>query len=142
MSNFKRKRIIMFILLLVSIFSVSLSGPVPQAQAGIWDWMNDISELPSDFNELQSKYDQIEKNLKASQEQYENMMKQLNTENEQLRLKNDQLSERILLLEKENQLQQQRMSWIIKTALTLVGLLVFFFVVTRVMRIMVWRRSH
>lgn len=141
MLNYQRKGIFIFLFILIVLFTISLSGPLPRANAGLWDWVNDISELPSNINDLQSKYDQIEQSFKASQEQSEKIMQQLNLENGQLRLKNDQLSERLLLLEKENEQQQKHVSWFIKGTLTVIGLFLFSFVATRVLRVMVWRRS-
>jgi regulator of replication initiation timing len=140
--NFWRKGRFMFLGILFLLFFVSLSGPVPQAHAGFWDWVTGVSELPSDFNELKSKYDQIEQNLNASKEHYETVMQQLNIENEQLRLKNEQLTERLLLLEEEDQQQKKHVRRIVQGTLTLIGLLLLCFAVTRVLRVMVWRRNR
>ncbi|OPA74006.1 hypothetical protein BVG16_24925 [Paenibacillus selenitireducens] len=140
--NFRGKRNYSFIWILMVLFAISISGPVPQAHAGFWDWVTGVSELPSDFNELKSKYDQIEQNLNASKEHYETVMQQLNIENEQLRLKNEQLTERLLLLEEEDQQQKKHVRLIIQGTLTLIGLLLLCFAVTRVLRVMVWRRNR
>jgi len=139
--KYQRRGILIFLSMLIVLFTINLAGPLPRAQAGLWDWVSGISELPTDVNDLKSKYEQIEQSFKASQEQSEKIMQQLNQENEQLRLKNDQLSERIQLLEAENLQQQKHVSWFIKGTLTFIGLLLFSFVATRVIRIMVWRRS-
>ncbi|TCZ76545.1 hypothetical protein E0485_13155 [Paenibacillus albiflavus] len=141
MLKYQRKGILIFLSILIVLFTINLAGPLPRAHAGLWDWMTGISELPSDVSDLKSKYDQIEQSFKANQEQYEKVMQQLNLENEQLRFKNDQLSERVQLLEAENLQQQKHVSWFIKGTLTFIGLLLFSFVATRVIRIMVWRRS-
>ena len=140
--NFRKKSGFMILGILFLLFAASTSGPIPQAHAGFWDWVNGVSELPSDFNELRSKYDQLEQNLNASKEQYDSVMKQLNMENEQLRQKNEQLMDRLLLLEEEDQKQKQRVRWIIQGTLTIIGLLVLSFAVTRILRVIVWRRNR
>jgi len=115
-------------------------GPVSQAQAGWFDWMKGISEVPSDVDQLKSKYEEMEQSLLDTQQRYQEMTSQLNAENEALRLQNEQLTQRLLLLEEQELQQKQRTSRITTMILTGAGLLVLYFILTRIMRVFVWRR--
>ncbi|MGZ9583958.1 hypothetical protein [Paenibacillus marinisediminis] len=124
-----------------------LSGPVPQAQAGIWNWITGISEVPSEVEQLKSKYDEIEQTLTNTQQtlsntqkEYQTLTSQLNAENAALKEQNEQLSKRILLLEEQEMKQKLRTKRITTTVLTGAGLLLLYFALTRVMRVIVWRR--
>ncbi|TVX91718.1 hypothetical protein [Paenibacillus agilis] len=116
--------------------------PAPSAQAGLWDWMEGISEMPKEFNELKGQYDQMEQSLKDSQQRYHEMTDKLNGENDQLRKQNEELMNRLLLLEEQELKQKQQVRRIFITIATAVGLLMLYFVMTRVMRVMVWSRHR
>ncbi|WP_028593382.1 hypothetical protein [Paenibacillus assamensis] len=131
--------------MLCAMFIVSVilfCYPAPSAQAGLWDWMEGISEMPKEFNELKGQYNQMEQSLKDSQQRYQEMTDKLNGENDQLRQQNEQLMNRLLLLEEQELKQKQQVRKIFITIATGVGLLLLYFVLTRVMRVMVWSRHR
>lgn len=114
--------------------------PLPRAEAGLWDWVTGISDVPSEVDELKSQYTKMEQSLVETQQRYEEMTSQLNAENDSLRSQNEQLQARILHLEEQELKQKQQRSRILNTVLTGVGLLIGYFLLTRLLRVLVWRR--
>lgn len=117
-----------------------LYGPAPQADAGLWDWVTGISEVPSEVETLKSNYEQMQQSLVETQQNYQDMTSRLNMENAELQQKNEQLTERILMLEEQEVKQKLRTNRILTTAIAAALLLVLYFLLTRLLRVLVWRR--
>lgn len=135
-----KKYINMMTIAVILLISTLSAGPIPRAQAGVWDWVTGISEVPSEVDELKSQYTKMEQSLVETQQRYEEMTSKLNAENEALRTQNEQLQARLLQLEEQDQKQKQQRNRILNTVLTAVGLLIGYFLLTRVLRVLVWRR--
>lgn len=128
-------------LAVIVMICLLFSGPVPRAEAGLWDWVTGITEVPSEVDELKSQYTKMEQSLVETQQRYEEMTSQLNAENASLRSQNEQLQARILHLEEQELKQKQQRNRIYNTILTGVGLLIGYFLLTRLLRVLVWRRQ-
>jgi len=127
----------------VIVLSIGLLlGPAPAAHAGFWDWVNGVKEIPSEVDELKSKYTQIEESFKKSREQYETVSNQLMQENEQLRVQNEALTSRLQMLEEQELRQKERMNWIIRGIIIAASAIVLLFIMTRVTRVLFWRRHR
>ncbi|WP_195574218.1 hypothetical protein [Paenibacillus sp. 1001270B_150601_E10] len=143
------------LMLLPLVLVISLGSP-SSAEAGWWDWLTGIKQIPSEFDELKSKYDQMEQSFQETQEKYKEMTDKFRSETDMLRAQNDQLLEqnselkkynqemtdRLLLLEQRDQAQRQQTKRIVTVVMVAIGLLVLYFVLTRVLRVLVWERRR
>jgi len=148
MKSISNYKIIAYIGIFVLCIGLLL-GPAPAAHAGFWDWVSGVKEIPSDVDELKSKYNQMEESFQKSREQYEAYSNQLMQENEQLRVQGEQLraqnealTSRLQLLEEQDLRQKERMKWIIRGIVIAASIIALFFIMTRVTRVLFWRRHR
>lgn len=151
----QRMRPLQLLLLIPLMFVLGLGAPA-HVQAGFWDWVTGVSEIPSEFDKLKGKYEQMERSLQETQDKYNEMTDKFRTETDMLRAQNDQLLEqnselqkynkemadRLMLLEERDQLQRQQTKRIVTVVMVAIGLLVLYFILTRVMRVLVWQRKR
>ena len=141
MKSISNYKIIAYIGIFVLCIGLWL-GPASAAHAGFWDWVSGVKEIPSDVDELKSKYTQMEESFQKSREQYETVSNQLMQENEQLRVQNETLTSRLKLLEEQDLRQKERMKWIIRGIMIAASIIALFFIMTRVTRVLFWRRHR
>lgn len=130
--------------------------PVSTAQAGFVDRIKDIYGMPEQLGQLQEQYNytkqaleqnlaQLEETLKQSEEaarRYQETEDRLLQENEQLRSRNERLEELIGRWEAAERSQERRTRQVVATAMTAAGLVLLYFVLTRLVRVAVWRRNR
>ena len=130
--------------------------PLPSVEAGFVERIKDIYGLPEQLGQLQEQYDetkqaleqsrvQLEETLQRSEDavqRYQEAQEQLLKENEQLRERNTQLEQLIARLEDAERAKAARTRQIVTTAMTAAGLVLLYFVLTRLIRVAVWRRNH
>lgn len=133
-----------------------LVPPVSTVHAGFVDRIKDIYGMPEQLGQLQEQYNntkqaleenraQLEETLKRSEEaaqRYQETEERLRQENEQLRARNERLEELIGKWEAAERAQERRTRQIVTTAMTAAGLVLFYFVLTRLVRVAVWRRNR
>ncbi|MFB6364217.1 coiled-coil domain-containing protein [Paenibacillus elgii] len=133
-----------------------LTLPWPVAQAGFLDRVKDIYDMPEQIGQLQNQYNETKQELERNREQLETTLKRseeaaeqykateqrLKEENSELRSRNEQLEQLIRRLEEAEQASAKRTRQIVRTALTGVLLVVLYFVLMRVIRLVVWRRNR
>ncbi|MBD0383619.1 coiled-coil domain-containing protein [Paenibacillus sedimenti] len=136
---------------IVFVFVVLLICMVPAAsiQASWLDRMKEIYQLPDNIEQIQKDYeatkqeldeqkDKLSEAIARSQETEERLLAQ----NQALQKENELLQHRLkameqLALDKEN--RNRKITYVAATA---VGLLLFYFVLGRVFRFMVWRKNN
>ncbi|MCZ8523194.1 MULTISPECIES: hypothetical protein [Paenibacillus] len=128
---------------------LALLLPWPAAEAGIVDRVKDIYGMPERVEELQKQYDAAQEELDATVKRSEETIRvfrenqeQLREENEELRGRNARLEEAIGQLEAAEQAQAERGRKITRTALAAGGFVVLYFVLMRVVRLVLWRRTR
>ncbi|WP_127588476.1 hypothetical protein [Paenibacillus koleovorans] len=141
-------------LLFVVACAFSLVMPPAPAQAGFFDSVKGFFQLPGEVDRLQEQYDATKQRLdeaakqldnaakdsKEALEQYKSLEQKLLQENDRLARQNEQLQQAILDLqqsEQERSLKYRRTITMIGTA---AGLIVLYFVLGRVMRIVLRSR--
>ncbi|MBN3522304.1 hypothetical protein [Paenibacillus apiarius] len=129
-------------LILLLFFSMMFLVPSPSAHAG---FLQKLSELPADFEQMKQQYEETRQSLEEAKRQSDAMQQQLQAENESLRQQNEQLLKRIDQWEQkdvEAKLQEKlQFRRIVITVCTGIGLVVLYIILTRVLRIFVWRRT-
>lgn len=128
---------------------LSVLMPWPSAQAGFVDRVKDIYGMPEKVEELQQQYDaaqeELDASVKRSEEtirQFRQTQEQLLQENQELRSRNARLEEAIGQMEAAERAGAERSRRITRTALAAGGLVVLYFVLMRVVRLAVWRRTR
>ncbi|WP_211234340.1 hypothetical protein [Paenibacillus taiwanensis] len=138
---YKRTKAILLLMFMFTGLAFAF-GAVPQAEAGFWDWVTGVTEIPSEVEQLRSKYDEMEQSIIKSEQHYKEATDRLASDNEKLRGQNEQLMQRILQLETKDLEQRQQVRRIATVVITGIGLLLLYFVLTRVLRVMVWQRRR
>ncbi|AEI45442.1 hypothetical protein [Paenibacillus mucilaginosus] len=123
--------------------------PWPAAEAGFMDRVKDIYGMPERVEELQQQYDDAQEELDASVKRSEETIRkfqqtqeQLLRENQELKSRNARLEEAIGQMEAAERAEAERNRRITRTALAAGGLVVLYFVLMRVVRLAVWRRTR
>ncbi|UKS26798.1 hypothetical protein LOZ80_35935 [Paenibacillus sp. HWE-109] len=122
--------------------------PASAAQASWLDRMKEIYQLPENVEQIQKDYDatkqqledqkdKLAESIKRSQETEERLLGQ----NDTLKKENEQLQERIKAMEQIALDKDKRNRKIMYMVVTAVLLVVFYFVLGRVFRLIVWRRQ-
>ncbi|UHA74194.1 hypothetical protein [Paenibacillus sp. 481] len=114
------------------------SSPV---QAGFWSNLWGITEIPDDVNQLKKSYEDTRKALEETQRQSEEVQKRLASENEKLREQNEQLMQRLSLIEQQNEQKHTFTRRVAITVMVAIGLGLLYFALTRLFRVLVWRRN-
>ncbi|MCE5173586.1 hypothetical protein LQV63_30620 [Paenibacillus profundus] len=137
----KRERLALWLSMLL-FFSIMFLVPSPSAHAG---FLQKLSELPADFDKMKQQYEETRQSLEDAKRQSDAMQQQLQAENESLRQQNEQLLQRIDQWEQkdvEAKLQEKlQFRRIMITVFTGIGLVLLYIIMTRVLRIFVWRRT-
>ncbi|MDQ0902167.1 MULTISPECIES: hypothetical protein [unclassified Paenibacillus] len=122
--------------------------PASAVQASWLDRVKDIYQLPENVEQIQKDYeatkqqledqkDKLSEAIRHSQETEERLLGQ----NETLKRENEQLQERLKAMEQVALDKEKRNRKLTYMAVTAVLLVLFYFVLGRVFRFMVWRRQ-
>ncbi|MBP1990877.1 hypothetical protein [Paenibacillus eucommiae] len=132
-----------------------VQSTAPEANAGFFDRVKDIYQLPDNFQDLQQEYLDTKQELQDQKdklvEQAENLEQvlqsskeaeeRLNAQNRQLQEQNESLQERLKLMEQNAADKAARNRKIAVMIGTAVALILFYFVAGRLFRVIVWRRQ-
>jgi septal ring factor EnvC (AmiA/AmiB activator) len=145
------------------LIGVVLISPIPTAEANFFDTIKDIYHLPKDVQNLQNQYEEAKKSYDETKQQVEDQKQQLEEQKAQLiaaaqqaRKTEEQLTQQNQELQAHNSELQTRLQtmeevvsskdkWIqrIKVAgITLVSLVLLYFILGRLFRVFIWRRNN
>ncbi|MGG1553860.1 hypothetical protein [Paenibacillus ferrarius] len=153
-SAFQRWYLGLAVCALVAI--AGLFGPASSAQASFFDRIKDIYQLPSNVEQIQKDYDAAKQQLEEQkgkideqQEKLSEAMRQsketeekLLSQNDALKQENEQLQARLKAMEELAQNKEKRNRKITTMILTVIGLVIGYFVIGRVVRFVLWRNRR
>ncbi|KQX44722.1 hypothetical protein [Paenibacillus sp. Root444D2] len=130
------------------VIMVGFMYPASAVQASWLDRVKDIYQLPENVEQIQKDYettkqqledqkDKLSKAIRHSQETEERLLGQ----NETLKKENEQLQERLKAMEQIALDKEKRNQKLTYMAVTAVLLIIFYLVLGRVFRFIVWRRQ-
>ncbi|MNE42468.1 hypothetical protein D3C80_1365940 [compost metagenome] len=126
-------------LILVLLCGGLLFGGAKPAQAGYWnDLVNgvkELSQLPSEVNELKENYDATVDKLEETQGELENFRRQ----NEELMERNRELAATVSSLSEAQQIRDTNAQKTRVILLTGLGLFIGYFIMLRIIRLMLRR---
>ncbi|WNR45171.1 hypothetical protein [Paenibacillus roseipurpureus] len=133
-------------MVLISLIGLLYAAPV--AHASLLDRVKDIYQLPGHVEQIQKDYeatkqeladqkDKLAEAVKQSQEIEDRLLRQ----NEDLKKDNAQLQERLKAMEQIARDKDQRNRKILYMVITAAALVVGYFLLGRVFRLIVWRRQ-
>jgi septal ring factor EnvC (AmiA/AmiB activator) len=147
---------------LAVLIGIILIFPPATAEANFFDTIKDIYHLPKDVENLQNQYEEAKKSYDETKQQVEDQKQQLEEQKNQLlestrkaKETEDQLTQQNKELQDHNNELQTRLQameesvsskdkWIHRikvTGITLVSLVVLYFVLGRLFRVFIWRRN-
>lgn len=129
--------------------TAALLQPYTTAEAGVLDRVKDMYQLPEHVESIQKEFDATKQQLEEQKnklaetvQQSKEAMDMLQSQNKQLMEQNEALVNRIQLMEQtelDKKLQSRKMTTIVITGLLLI---IGYFVIGRLIRILVWRRQR
>ncbi|MNQ81745.1 hypothetical protein D3C85_967790 [compost metagenome] len=144
----KRHRIVIGQAVVVLMISIGFLYLAPTAQASLLDQVKGIFQLPSNVEQIQKDYESTKQQLEEQKDKLSEVVRQsqevqdrLLSQNEALKQDNEQLQERLKAMEQialDKDKRNQKITYMVITAAALV---VGYFLLGRVFRIIVWRRK-
>lgn len=135
----------------VMVVCISLIGfqyAAPTANASLLDRVKDIYQLPGHVEQIQKDYEATKQELEVQKDKLAEAVKQsqeienrLMRQNEDLKKDNAQLQERLKAMEQIALDKDKRNRKIIYMVVTAAALVVGYFLMGRVFRLIVWRRQ-
>jgi hypothetical protein len=168
MSNFKdhpiRSRFLWFgQVCIAALIGIVLLLPISTAEANFFDTIKDIYNLPKDVENLQKQYEEAKKSYDETKQQVEEQKqlledqknqllaasqkaleteKRLAQQNKELQDHNDELLTRLQAMEETVSSKDKWIHRIKVTGITLVSMVVLYFVLGRLFRVVIWRRNN
>lgn len=134
--------------LAILMIVIGLTLPAPVAHASWLDRIKDIYQLPSNVEQIQKDYEATKQQLEEQKDklsdavkQSQEMQERLISQNEALQKDNQQLQERLKAMEQIAQDKDKRNRKITYMVITVAALVVGYFLLGRVFRLIVWRRK-
>jgi septal ring factor EnvC (AmiA/AmiB activator) len=148
---------------IAALIGIVLLLPPATAEANFFDTIKNIYNLPKDVENLQSQYEEAKKSYDETKQQVadqklqlEEQRKQLLEEAQKARDTEEQLTQQNKVLQNNNNELQTRLQameetvsskdkWIHRikvTGITLVSLVVLYFILGRLFRVFIWRRNN
>jgi septal ring factor EnvC (AmiA/AmiB activator) len=141
--------------LLAALIGIVCFFPVSIAKANFFDTIKNIYNLPKDVENLQKQYEEAKKSYDETkllvEEQKQQLLEvtrkaqetedRLIAQNKELQANNDAFKTRIKAMEEAVSSKDKWIQRIKTTGITLVVLVVLYFVIGRVFRVMIWRRN-
>lgn len=145
------------------LLGVLLLFPVPTAEANFFDTIKDIYHLPKDVENLQKQYEEAKKSYDETKQQVEEQKQQMKEQKNQLieearkaRETEDRLTQQNQELQDHNKELQTRLQtmeetvsskdkWIQRikvTGITLVMMVLLYYILGRLFRVFIWRRNN
>ncbi|NRF93922.1 hypothetical protein HQN89_23590 [Paenibacillus frigoriresistens] len=120
--------------------------PASAVQASWLDRVKDIYQLPENVQQIQKDYETTKQQLEDQKDKLSEAIRHSQEErllgqNETLKRENEQLQERLKAMEQVALDKDKRNRKLTYMAVTAVSLVVFYFVLGRVFRFIVWRRQ-
>jgi septal ring factor EnvC (AmiA/AmiB activator) len=133
------------------------------AEANFFDTIKDIYNLPKDVENLQKQYEEAKKSYDETKQQVEEQRQQLEDQskqllesvqkaqeteerlaqqNKELQDHNDELLTRLQAMEETVSSKDKWIHRIKVTGITLVSMVVLYFVLGRLFRVVIWRRNN
>ena len=150
-------------LILVVLMGITLMFPISQVKANvILDRILDIYQLPGNVENLQKQYEETKQQYEETKQKFtetkqqmeeqkekllETTRKALETEqlllnqNRQLESNNKVLQERVKVMEQLVQAKDKRFRLYKNIAITLIALLILYFLGGRLFRVLIWQRN-
>jgi DNA repair ATPase RecN len=164
MKQQNRARMLGFGQVLIAILAgIILLFPTSNVEANFFDTIKDIYHLPQDVQNLQNQYDEAKKSYEDTKQQVEEQKqqldvqskqllesiqkaqeteKQLTQQNKELQDHNSELQIRLQAMEETVSSKDKWIHRIKVTGITLVSLVVLYFVLGRLFRVFIWRRNN
>jgi predicted nuclease with TOPRIM domain len=148
--------------LFVLVIILALLQPLSVAEAGWLDRMKEIYQLPEHVEDIQQRYDetkqQLDEQVGKLEEQKEQLTaqqdklaesirqsqlreEQLIAQNRVLQEQNETLQERLLVMEQAEEAKDARMRKLTTMGITAISLVIGYFLLGRLFRVVVWRRQ-
>ncbi|QGQ94861.1 hypothetical protein EHS13_08220 [Paenibacillus psychroresistens] len=155
---------------LAALIGIMIIFPPATAEANFFDTIKDIYHLPSDVENLQNQYEEAKKSYEETKQQLETQKQQLVDQSQKLEEQSKQLLEEAQkareteeqltgqnkeLQDQNNELQTRlqvmeetvssKDKWIHRikvTGITLVSLVVLYFLLGRLFRVFIWKRNN
>ncbi|RXZ84738.1 hypothetical protein EBB07_01595 [Paenibacillaceae bacterium] len=145
-----------------ALWIISAFASAPPAEAGIFERIKSIYKIPAKVNEFRSQYDDLTSTVEGQKAELEatrqaavdsvarfeegqrKLQEQNNAyrqQNEALQTQNELLAQRLELLEQEKESKDALIHKAITIAITLIGIILLYFVSMRVLRLTIWRRE-
>lgn len=132
----------------ILVILIGLMYPAPAAHASWVDRVKEIYQLPSNVEQIQKDYEVTKQQLEEQKDKLSEAVKQsqeiqdrLLSQNDVLKKDNEQLQERLKAMEQvalDKDIRNRKITYMVITAAALV---VGYFLLGRVFRIIVWRRK-
>lgn len=132
----------------ILVILIGLMYPAPAAHASWVDRVKEIYQLPSNVEQIQKDYEAAKQQLEEQKDKLSEAVKQsqeiqdrLLSQNDVLKKDNEQLQERLKAMEQvalDKDIRNRKITYMVITAAALV---VGYFLLGRVFRIIVWRRT-
>lgn len=137
------------IVFVLTLIAVNCAYSAPAAASGWLDRFKDIYQLPDNVEQIQKDYEATKQQLEEQKDKLSEAMRRsqeteerLLAQNQALLQENDQLQKRLQAMEQlalDKEARNRKIAYIVSAA---IALLVLYFVLGRVVRLIVWRRQR
>ncbi|WP_282942542.1 hypothetical protein [Paenibacillus sp. RC67] len=129
--------------------TAALLQPFTTVEAGVLDRVKDMYQLPEHVESIQKEFDATKQQLEEQRNKLVESVQQsreaidlLNIQNKQLLEQNEALQTRIQMMEQTSLDKKAQNRKITMIAVTVIFLIIGYFLIGRLIRIMVWRRQN
>ncbi|WP_454189907.1 hypothetical protein [Paenibacillus sp. Marseille-Q7038] len=137
------------VLMTLAMYSLLLMYSDQRAQAGFWENVyngyEQFTNLPEEVNKLQESYEQTMTELNSAKENIQSFQahnEQLMAQNQHLMEQNENLSSMVNQLQKAEEQRTKTQKRIMTTVITAICLIVFYFVLVRIIRYRMQKHSR
>ncbi|WIV20072.1 hypothetical protein QPK24_04975 [Paenibacillus polygoni] len=137
------------LLMTLVMYSLLLMVSDERAQAGFWEnvynGVEQFSNLPEEVNKLQQSYEQTMTELSSAKENIESFQahnEELIAQNQYLMEQNESLTSMVSQLQKAEEQRMKTQKRVTTTVITAIGLILFYFVLVRIIRYRMQRHSR
>ncbi|WP_160032371.1 hypothetical protein [Paenibacillus sp. An7] len=137
------------LLMTLVMYSLLLMVSDERAQAGFWENVyngyEQFSNLPEEVNKLQQSYEQTMTELNSAKENIESFQahnEELIAQNQYLMEQNESLTSMVSQLQKAEEQRMKTQKRVTTTVITAIGLILFYFVLVRIIRYRMQRHSR
>jgi DNA repair exonuclease SbcCD ATPase subunit len=148
MKQYPSRKLVRLLGTVLLLLALSASAPLPAAEANyfsdLYDGLQQFSELPGEVNELQESYKQTVEELEKTKDQLSQTvedMESYRTQNAALQEQNRQLAQVVDELREDRAARESYIHRIKITIFTGAGLIIGYFILVRLIRLGMRRRS-